>query len=699
MWNPITLIFKYQSVGPSPYIPLEEIDGPARIPRRGIRRKERVVNLFPRPFRPAGLMMVFLLALIDFASGSSIGIASAQTLSSIGVTPADPTVPQGNLQAFTATGTFNNASMQPFSGRMLAAGDNHTCSVMADGTVQCWGANANGQLGDGTTVNSPLPVQVTGITNAVAVSGGSSHTCAVLSDGTMSCWGNNFYGQLGNGTSTGPETCNSQPCSTTPVPVTGLTNAVAVSAGVRHICAVLADGTVACWGQGIYGELGDGNHVDSTTPVQVSGISNALEVAAGYSHSCALLSNGTVKCWGVNSYGELGNGTSSGAYTPVAVTGLSTATSVTAGYFHTCALQSNRRAVCWGSSEYGQLGNGTNTGPDLCTTNPCSMTPDSVSGLSNVIEIAAGSNFTCAILTGGYMKCWGINDLGQLGDGTGTDSTAPKSVSGISGAAAASSGFGHACALLTDGTMKCWGYNQQGQLGDGTGTDAATPVSVSIPPGSVLVTTWTSSDTAVAMVNANGIAAGLSPGTATITAASGAVSGGTTMTVAGPNQSPSAPVLLSPEDEATGLGSKVTFDWEASTDPEGDPIDYRLCIRPDDSDFADTDCEPAQLAAVQDLKDILLAVAGPTGSGILIIGMVLFGGMARRKKLILTVGLLILSGTILVSCGGSGGGGSKKQNGVTVSGLQGGTTYFWKVVAEDDQGGESESEVRSFTTK
>src|SRR5207253_335143 len=139
-------------------------------------------------------------------------------------------------------------------------------ALLPNGTVWCWGRNDEGQLGDGTTLGRPAPVQVAGITGALAVSGGYHHTCALLSDGTVQCWGRNLEGQLGDGTTTS---------SATPVRVGGVTGAVAVSAGILHTCALLSNGTVKCWGavgpNNDFGQLGNGATTGSSTPVTVAG--------------------------------------------------------------------------------------------------------------------------------------------------------------------------------------------------------------------------------------------------------------------------------------------------------------------------------------------------------------------------------------------------------------------------------------------
>ena len=192
----------------------------------------------------------------------------------------------------------------------ITAGFGHTCAVLADGTVRCWGGNLHGNLGDGTQITRLTPVAVSGISTATAVSAGGNHTCAVLADGTARCWGGNWSGQLGDGTTTNRHT---------PVPVSGISTATAVSAGGGHTCAVLADGTARCWGWNGRGRLGDGTQINRHTPVPVSGISTATAITAGWQHTCTLLADGTAHCWGSNNSGQLGDGTVTEHHSPVAV--------------------------------------------------------------------------------------------------------------------------------------------------------------------------------------------------------------------------------------------------------------------------------------------------------------------------------------------------------------------------------------------
>jgi alpha-tubulin suppressor-like RCC1 family protein len=380
----------------------------------------------------------------------------------------------------------------------IAAGGAHSCALMADGTAQCWGDNGDGQLSDNSEdTNSLVPVSVSGITGltpattAVGVSTGGAHSCSLMADGTAQCWGANGDGQLGD---------NSTTNRSVPVSVSGLTGltaattAVSVSAGSSHSCAVMADGTAQCWGANYNGQLGDNTTTNSPVPVSVSGITGltpattAVGVSTGGYHSCAVMEDGTAQCWGDNVFGQLGNNSTTNSPVPVSVSGITgltpatTAVSVSTGNYHSCAVMADGTATCWGYNSDGQLG-------DNSTTN--SPVPVSVSGITGLtpattaVSVSTGGSTSCALMADGTAKCWGYNGDGQLGDNSTTDSPVPVSVSGITGLAPAttaisvSAGNYHSCALMADGTATCWGYNGKGRLGNNSTTNSPVPVPVS----------------------------------------------------------------------------------------------------------------------------------------------------------------------------------------------------------------------------
>lgn len=338
----------------------------------------------------------------------------------------------------------------------MGSGDFQTCAIQSARNVVCWGANAAG----GAT--SATPVAQPDIGAAASIAGGLDHFCAVLVDETVVCWGDNEYGQLGNGSTISNWT--------EPTQVTGLSGVRAVANGGFFSCALLSTGHIACWGEDQYGQLGDGNVIDSNTPVPVSGIADATAVALGTQHACALIAGGTVHCWGRDSSGQLGDESTEDSSVPMTVATIEHAASIGSGDFHSCAVLTNGEMRCWGDNYYGELGDGSQS---LAQT-----TPVAVSGVDSAVRMVGGFLDSCALLKGGTIDCWGRNADGELGDGTTEFSTTPVPVVGLSEVEEIGMGEQHACARNVSGVY-CWGSNQYGQLGNGTTEDSSVPVPVS----------------------------------------------------------------------------------------------------------------------------------------------------------------------------------------------------------------------------
>jgi len=360
-------------------------------------------------------------------------------------------------------------SVNSTSSMRLATGYGHTCFTMLDTTVRCWGAGGDGELGNGDTVTSSVPVIVSGLSGVSQLSSGREFTCALLDNGSVNCWGNGEYGELGNG-----DTLN----SSIPVAVSGISDATSIITGGHHACALLADRTVKCWGNGGNGELGNDQNSDSSTPVLVSGITTATAIAASNSSSCALLASTQVQCWGAGGDGTLGDGTTDDSWTPVDVEFSIDGSTLTGAvqlsgdktYGHFCVRFASGIADCWGSNFAGELGVGDSGYGQSGAVQ--------VSEISDFAFIAAGWANTCGQRVNGSVYCWGNNAYGQIGDGTDTYRSAPGAALDLSGITQIDPGDLHICALITGDTVYCWGGNWYGQLGDGTTDDKWLPTLV-----------------------------------------------------------------------------------------------------------------------------------------------------------------------------------------------------------------------------
>lgn len=375
-------------------------------------------------------------------------------------------------------------NLQSLTYTQLDLGYEQSCAITGSGASVCWGINQQSYLQLGTTTPEeffPLPIRPMGLEdNALNVSYGGSHGCVINTLGETWCWGDGFYGQLGDGLDYHYGF---------PVQVVNFANPSFVSAGANTTCGVNTAGQAYCWGLGGYGQMGNGTNTNENySPVAVTiGTLSKISVG-GASQVCAITTEGAAFCWGADTWGQLGNGAPlANSNLPVQVTGLvnGTMADIAGGGRFTCGLTVGGGVKCWGYNGDGELGNNS-------TTN--SPVPVDVSGLaSGVSAIAAGDYHACALLTAdGSVKCWGYNGYGQIGDGTiDTNRLVPVPVVGLSAPAVAISGGGnHTCAVLNDGSMQCWGYNSEGQLGVGDDDPdiALTPMTVVDEIGSVMGT-------------------------------------------------------------------------------------------------------------------------------------------------------------------------------------------------------------------
>lgn len=438
---------------------------------------------------------------LSFAGLNAAGKSISFTL---GFTPA----PGTRLKA------FDNTSSQPISSEFENLAQGQTVTLNHSGTdysfvanyfggdgndltlewantkLAAFGDNQNGQLGiTGTATQTSVPTQVVATApiyqkTILSMSAGQTHSLAVCSDGTVAAWGSNANGQLGNGSTTS---------ATTPVAammggVLSGKKVIAVAAGGQHSLVLCSDGTLAAWGDGSFGQIGDGGVLDRHSPVLVSTAGalsgkRVIAISAGANHSAAICSDGSVVCWGANTNGELGNGSNTQSNVPVAVTMSGvllgrTVVAVACGQNHTLALLADGAVAAWGLNTSGQLGNGSTTASNV----PVLVSTAGLLNGKRVVEIAAGGSSSLARSSDGVFASWGLNDSGQLGVNSATTSfTTPQPVlmSGVLSGKTVTrlfAGEKHAGALCSDGTLSTWGEGTGGELGNNTIVDSSQPV-------------------------------------------------------------------------------------------------------------------------------------------------------------------------------------------------------------------------------
>ena len=367
--------------------------------------------------------------------------------------------------------------------KSVSAGRQHTCGIHLDGTMWCWGRNRLGQLGDGTGEDRRFPIQVGSESDWVSVTVGGhhnqgGHTCGIRNDGverTLWCWGSNHYGQLGDGG------LGDQFHRYTPTRIGPATDWVAVVAGDQHTCGIRNDGTrksLWCWGWNYYGQLGREYCSPLPIPTHVETGDDWVDVAAGWSHTCGIMSDGTLWCWGHNYFGQLGDGTTDERDHPVQVGTDNDWVAVDGGEYHTCGVRDDRTSQtlwCWGRGYNGELGNGTIENKNV---------PTQVGTDTDWLSVSVGEFHTCGTRgndTDRSLWCWGLNNSGQLGNGTYGDeanSSAPSKVGDENDWIYIAGGDDHTCGIRDNGVEKsiyCWGNNQKGQLGVGDESIRSTP--------------------------------------------------------------------------------------------------------------------------------------------------------------------------------------------------------------------------------
>ncbi len=415
------------------------------------------------------------------------------------------TVSDGTL---TDTGLVTVTVIAPGSILQLVGGNSHICALRFDGTVKCWGLNAYGNLGLGDTnsrgnepnemgTNLPLVQLGTGRT-AVTLAAGGEHTCALLDNNTVKCWGYNSAGQLGLGDGASRGNGPGQMGDSLPALSFGTGRTVVqMDGGAEHTCAVLDNGSLKCWGGNANGQLGLGDTANrgdapgemgnALPAVNLGTGRTAIMVSAGGAHTCALLDNLTTKCWGSNFRGQLGLGDTAdrgdaagemGDNLPVVNLGAGlTAGSLVLGELHSCALLSNSSVKCWGFGSFGALGIGDSSDRGGAPGEMGNALPAVNLGAGRTALGLAAGHHTCALLDNLAVKCWGYGDFGQLGQGnTSWIGTGPNQMgnnlppvalgTGVV-ADAISAMLYDSCVLTSDDRVKCWGGNLNGQLGQG----------------------------------------------------------------------------------------------------------------------------------------------------------------------------------------------------------------------------------------
>jgi alpha-tubulin suppressor-like RCC1 family protein len=459
-----------------------------------------------------------------FKQRSAVFTTIVVVIALLGVRHARADMAGGVLATPSGASTQAQARM-----RYVAAGDMHTCVVLHNGNVKCFGAGLYGQLGNGTGLDSGYSTSSSVATTAAielglrrtarAIAVGSAHSCALLDNFTVKCWGRSTYGQLGYGDTVSRGDGAGEMAALVAIDFGGGRTATAIAVGSEHSCALLDNSAVKCWGRNQYGQLGYGDTVSRGDSVSEMGDAllaidfgtgrTARAIAAGKNFTCALLDNFAVTCWGANSGGQLGLGDTTERTSPTALTAIDfgsglTARALSAGDDHVCAILGDGALKCWGSAGNGRLGSGgtSNIGDG---TNEMGTKLAAVSlGSSTAIAVSAGQAHTCVVFTSTEVKCFGNggsgrlgtgsqNNVGDLSDQMGTNLPAINLGTGRT-ALAVSAGSEHTCALLDNAALKCWGSGDSGRRGSsnrvnvgGSSGDMAALVAVNLGTDTTII--------------------------------------------------------------------------------------------------------------------------------------------------------------------------------------------------------------------
>ena len=444
---------------PAP-IPTGTITGSVRSPLRGLLRNVRVTD------ETSGAT-----TLADGNGVYSLVLPAGTALLDVSEQPADcpsPATRSAAVRPNASTTLDLSVDCPPLPGsETISAGDGFACGITGQGTY-CWGENAFGQLGDGSTTAKLLPALVS--VPFVSLSAGAQHTCGRVPGGTVRCWGEGSDGQVGDGSGASRSAPTSGPSG----------SFVMVTSGGSHSCALATNGTAHCWGSNSNGQLGINGAARSFSPVEVVTTRTFATLAAGRTHTCALDVTGAAWCWGSNAQGQLGDGTTTDRSLPVAVLGgMQFKALAGGGDAHTCATNAAGFVYCWGANDVGQLGNGSTTQ---------SSVPQPVNAGQTLTNVALGDRHSCGISPDSISRCWGANEDGQIGDGTTGTRTSPTApdVSAVFNQMTAGSGF--TCGVtfgavtgednvivVSRRSLLCWGRNTSGQFGRGSTTSALRP--------------------------------------------------------------------------------------------------------------------------------------------------------------------------------------------------------------------------------